>query len=124
MAKKATEQNNWVFLPVHKSRIIKELGKATLISVDDNVSTILPKVFRRAKETDTHIFYSLPKDFKVNIRVSTRNEKSRKYEHTDTLYPISKLDECSLDKPYQDVETEIQEKVGENVEIADDDLPF
>lgn len=119
-----TEQNNWVFLAVHKTRILKELGKATLLIVDDNVTTILPKVFRRGKETDTHIFYSLPQDFKVNIRVSTQNSKTRRYEHNDTLYPISKLDECGLDKPYKDVNVEIEEKVGENVEDTSGDLPF
>lgn len=125
MAKKTEQkQNNWVFLPVHKSRVLKELGKATLLYVDYNVTTILPKVFRRAKENQDFIFYSLPQDFKVNIRVSTQNPKSRRFEHTDTLYPVSKLDECGMDKPYKDVEEEIQEKVGENVEDTSDNLPF
>ena len=120
MAKKKTEQVNWVFLPVHKTRILKELGKATLLIVDDNVTTILPKVFRRTKENDDYIFYSLPQDFKVNIRVSTQNPKSRRFEHTDTLYPVTKLDECGLDKPYVDIEVE----VGKSVEPVNDELPF
>lgn len=111
-----TEQNNWVFLPVHKSRIIKELDKATLINVDFDRSTILPKVFRRAKETKDYIFYSLPKDFNANIRVSVRNEETRRYEHKDTTISVEKLvDECGLDKPYKDVEEEIEEEVGNSV---------
>ena len=122
---KKIENPNWVFLPVHKSRIIKELDKATLIMVDYNVTTILPKVFRRAKETDTHIFYSLPVDFNSSVRVSTKNEKSRKYEHTDVDCPVQKLsEECELDKPYIDRETEVEVEVGNNVEQASDNLPF
>lgn len=111
-----TEQNNWVFLPVHKSRIIKELDKATLIVVDFDRSTILPKVFRRAKETKDYIYYSLPKDFNANIRVSVRNEETRRYEHKDFSISVQALvDECGLDKPYKDVEEEIQEEVGDSV---------
>ena len=91
MAKTEQSQNNWVFLPVHKTRIIKELPKAILLSVDYNVSTILPKVFKRGKEDKDYMYFSLPQDFKVNIRVATQNAKTRRYEHTVTLYPISKF---------------------------------
>lgn len=122
--KKNEQQNNWVFLPVHKTRILKELGKASLLIVDYNVTTILPKVFRRGKETKDFIYYSLPSDFKVNIRVSTQNAKTRKFEHNDMLYPISKLEECGMDKPYKDVNVEVEECVGESVEPHDDTLPF
>ena len=120
-----TIENNWVFLPVHKTRIIKELGKATLILIDFDRSTILPRVFRRDKETKEYVYYSLPKDFNANIRISVKNEKTRRYEHKDTSVNISKLvDECGLDKPYKDVEEEIQEQVGENVEPVEDEMPF
>lgn len=119
------KENNWVFLPVHKSRIIKELDKATLLYVDFDRSTILPKVFRRAKETKDYIFYSLPKDFNANIRVSKLNEKTRKFEHEDYSVNIQKLvDECGMDKPYKDEEVEIQEEVGCAVEPVDAELPF
>ena len=119
-------ENNWVFLPVHKTRILKQLGKANLILVDFNVTTILPNVFKRVKETKDFIFYSLPADFKVSIRVSTRNPQTRRYEHNDMEYPVTKLQDCGMDKPYveyvQDVE--IQEEVGNNVEPVEDKLPF
>ena len=117
-------ENTGVFLPVHKSRILKQLGKANLILVDFNVTTILPNVFKRVKETKDFIFYSLPANFKVSIRVSTRNPQTRRYEHNDMEYPITKLEECGLDKPYVDVEQEIQEEVGNSVEPVDDKLPF
>lgn len=126
MAKKNEQnQTNWVFLPVHKTRVLKELANATLILVDVDRTTILPKVFRRVKETKDFIFYSLPQDFKINIRVSVRNEKTRRYEHTDALYPVVEMvDELGLDKPYKDVETEIEEEVGKSVEPQDSELPF
>lgn len=117
-------ENGWVFLPVHKSRIIKELDKATLLLIDANVTTILPKVFRRAKETEDYIYYSLPQDFQVSIRVSFQDPKSRKYSHTDKEYPVSKLTECSLDKKYIDETAEVEKEVGNSVEPQSDELPF
>lgn len=120
-----TLQNDWVFLPVHKTRIIKELDKATLIMVEFDRTLILPKVFKRAKETTDFIYYSLPQDFTANIRVSVRNEKTRRYEHKDYVLPIQKVaDECGLDKPYRDAEVEVQKSVGESVEDHSEDLPF
>ena len=117
---KIEQENNWVFLPVHKTRIIKELDRATLFAIDFDRTTILPKVFRRVKETKDYVYYSLPKDFNANIRVSVKNEQTRRYEHKDYAVSISKLlDECGLDKPYKDVETEIEENVGESVEPVD-----
>ena len=113
---KRTKQNNWVFLPVHKSRIISELSRAILLKVDFDRSTILPKVFKREKETKDYIYFSLPKDFNANIRVSYKNEETRRYEHRDMTIGVQKLvDECGLDKPYKDVEEEIEEEVGESV---------
>lgn len=112
-----TEQNNWVFLPVHKTRIIKELDKATLIMVEFDRTIILPKVFRRAKETEDYIYYSLPQDFMANVRISVKNEKTRRYEHKDYTMPIQKVvDECGLDKSYKDSEVEVEEQVGLSVE--------
>lgn len=111
--------NNWVFLPVHKSRIVKELDKATLILVEYDRTLILPKVFRRAKETKDFIYYSLPQDFNANIRVSELVGK--KYEHHDYSLSISKVaDECGLDKPYKDIEVEVEQSVGENIEPVED----
>lgn len=115
-----TEQTKWVFLPVHKTRIIKELSKTTLFVVDYDRSTILPKVFRRAKETKEYVYYSLPKDFNANIRVSVQDPTSRRFSHKDYSVKIEELVECGLDKPYKDVETEIEEEVGESVEPVED----
>ena len=130
MAKKTTEtkptnHDNWVFVPVHKSRILRTLDKAILLKVDYDRSTILPLVFKRVKETKDYIFFSLPQDFNANIRVSVQNEKTRRYEHKDYAINVQKLlDECGLDKPFKELETELGEFVGENAQPVEDDLPF
>lgn len=132
MANKSTmkKSTDWLFIPVHKTRVIKELDKATLIKVDFDRSTILPKVFRRVKEGKDHIYYSLPLDFNAKIRISVRNEKTRRYEHKDITISVEKLlKECGLDKPVRDyenkdVETEVEEEVGNNIELGEDNLPF
>lgn len=112
-------QNNWVFLPVHKTRIVKELDKATLILVEWDRTLLLPRAFKRAKETKDFIYYSLPQDFNANIRVSEK--VGMKYEHHDYSLPISKVaDECGLDKPYRDIEKEVEQAVGESVEPVED----
>ena len=39
-------------------------------------------------------------------------------------YPVTKLQDCGMDKPYVDVEQEIQEEVGNSVDPVEDKLPF
>lgn len=114
--KNPNTNEEWVFVPVHKTRVIKYLEKAILISVDFDRSTILPKVFKRTKEDKEYIYFSLPKDFSANIRISVRNPQTRRYEHKDYTIPVAELKECGLDKPMKDVETEEeQEFVGDNL---------
>lgn len=119
MSKSKIKTDNWVFLPVHKTRIITELDKALLLKFDYERSTIIPKVFKRGKETKDYIFFSLPQDFNANIRVSRLNEETRRFEHKDSTIPVSKLVDMGLDKPYKDVEEEIEEQVGNNCEPVD-----
>lgn len=84
----ATMNTNWVFVPVHKSRVIKVLEKAIIVAIEENVSTILPRVFMRKKETETHIFFSVPADFNINVRYETYDMNTKKYGHRDVLKSI------------------------------------
>lgn len=84
------QTTKWVFVPVHKTRVIKDLDKAVLIAVSENHSTILPKVFKRKKESDTHIYFSLPENFVMNLRESVYNKELNKYINVDTEEPITK----------------------------------
>lgn len=81
------QNKKWVFVPINKQRIIKELDKAILINLG-GASTILPKVFKRAKESDTLIYFSLPADFKINVRTSWYNQETRRYEEDDKLFTL------------------------------------
>lgn len=135
MANKAEQQTQkqWYLIVVNKTRIIKELENAILIKMDFDRSTILPKVFKRMKETKDFIYFSLPEDFNANVRVSVRNEKTRRYEHRDYSVSVKDLKEGGLDKPFKENEDDVpanelekaeEEFVGENATPAEDDLPF
>lgn len=120
----ATEESKWVFLPVHKTRLIKMLAKAVLLQVDFDRSTILPLVFKRGKEDKDFMYFSLPSDFNANIRKSIQNPKTRRFEHEDYTISVNELKNSGLDKPLKDVETEEeQEFVGENTDDVEE-FPF
>ena len=77
----------WIFVPVAKSRIIKNLDKAVLIRINFDHSTILPTKFKRAKETDKFIYFSLPEDFQYNVRTTVKHDDG-KYSHVDEIFPL------------------------------------
>lgn len=108
--------SNWVFVPVHKTRIIKELEKAFLIQIDENVSTILPKVFLRKKQTETHLFFSIPADFNIGVRYSTYNMDKKRYEHKDVLKSITcdEMKRVLKALSYEYVSAEVKEKALED----------
>lgn len=80
-------EKGWTFVPVHKSRIIKELERSYLLNtgsdVLDSQSVILPKVFKRTKESKTHIFFSLPNDIKLSVRHNYYNDEKKCYMNED-----------------------------------------
>lgn len=95
MEKTKTNNNeNWVFVPVHKTRLLRTYDKCILIKISDTETCILPLVFKRVKENEEHLFFSLPKDFNLEIRTSKWDEKTRHYESTDKLVAIK--DKLSL----------------------------
>ena len=100
------KETKWTFVAVHKSRIGKELERATIINLDDktsSVSSIFPNVFRRKKESETHIFFSLPEDIKLNIRFSYFDEEVRKYKYEDKEVSLATFVELygkTLNKEY------------------------
>lgn len=94
--------NKWNFLPVHKTRIIKDTEKYQLIRVDALTSTILPKCFKRAKENEECVFYSLPQDFQINMRTSVHDEFDNSWSYTDKLYALEKIiGELKLNTPIE-----------------------
>lgn len=97
---KEVKETKWVFVPVHKSRILKDVSLPekknkgyVLIQLgsnkDEEKSCILGKVFQRKKETETHIFFSIPSDYKINVRTTRYDESEHKFVvESDKLYSI------------------------------------
>lgn len=115
--------NTWTFVPVHKTRIIKVLDKATLIKINDTESTILPNIFKRKKESDTHIYFSLPQDFKINFRKNYYDLRVRRYVTEDKLYDLSMVAEKLGVLSFMEEKT-AEEEVEVAEAVQDDDLPF
>lgn len=72
---KVVNDNEWTFVAVHKSRVTL-LKNAYLVNgtnpkvKDKSYTTIIPLVFKRKKEHENHIFFSLPNTFEVTIRIT------------------------------------------------------
>lgn len=84
------EKKEWVFVPVHKTRVLKALERCYIIKCTKDTSTILPAVFKRAKETDEYIYFSLPSNFKINARISKKVDG--KWEYEDQLFDLNAFD--------------------------------
>lgn len=102
-----TKQTNtqWVFLPIHKSRIIKEGETYVLVKCCKDTTTILPKVFKRKKESEECIYFSLPSNFQINARCSKLVDE--KWEYEDNLFGLDAFDKYvytlkNLGKPLED----------------------
>ena len=123
MMKQEQNQNNaqgkenttrWVFIPVAKENVLKREETYALLKIGANATAIISSKFVRAKESETHIFLSIPEDYKIKVRLSKVNQKTHRYEvakekEVDAWYVrkcINKL---------QDVEEK---------DLPDDDLPF
>lgn len=104
----------WVFIPVAKTNVLKREETYALLKIGANATAIISSKFVRAKESETHIFLSIPEDYKIKVRLSKVNQKTHRYEvakekEVDAWYVrkcINKL---------QDVEEK---------DLPDDDLPF
>lgn len=89
---KSEQKSNWVFIPVHKSRVIKGTDKYYLLNLKSDetysVSTIINAIFKRVKETDDMIYFSVPKNFRFNIRKSFYSEQENDFVEENTLVKL------------------------------------
>lgn len=74
MENQKTNQSNWTFVAVHRSRV-RFLKDAVLVDGTNEklkgkleFTTSLPLVFKRKKEHEDAIFFSFPPDFDVKVR--------------------------------------------------------
>ena len=70
----------WVFIPVAKTDVLKREETYVLLKVSDYHSVIISSKFVRAKESDTHIYLSIPEDYKIKLRETRLNASNNKYE--------------------------------------------
>ena len=68
-----------------------------MIKIGKGVSSILPLVFKRGKESEDCLFFSVPNDFKMNLRVDYWNEEKKQWEYKDVLYPVVECEGQYLD---------------------------
>ena len=110
----------WVFIPVAKTDVLKREETYVLLKVGTNYSAIVSSKFVRAKESDTHIYLSIPEDYKVKLRETMFDATCNKYikvgeQEVDAWYLrkcISKLQDVKVDTNL------------EGLDLPDDDLPF
>lgn len=79
----STQKNNWVFLAIRKDLIAKRTDKFVLIKLAYGYSAIINAKFIRNKESDTHIFASVPYDYKINVRQTAFNPNENKWVIAD-----------------------------------------
>lgn len=94
-----------------KKCVIKRTDKYLLFDVDGQASGIVSAKFIRAKESDTHLFISLPADYEVNCRVNERDANGKYF--TKQTYVITAFNLRTIVKDY--------EKLGK---VPADELPF
>lgn len=85
-----TEETLWLFVKVHKNRIIKTADDYTIIKLLGNsgYSSILSNKFRRKKEGEDCIYFSIPSTFVMNARKSVYDVEKKQYVIADeTNYP-------------------------------------
>ena len=79
----STQKNNWVFLAIRKDLIAKRTDKFVLIKLAYGYSAIINAKFIRNKESETHIFASVPYDYKINVRQTAFNPNENKWVIAD-----------------------------------------
>ena len=70
----------WVFIPVAKTDVLKREETYILLKVGENHSAIVSSKFVREKESDTHIYLSIPEDYKIKLRETRLNASNNRYE--------------------------------------------
>lgn len=91
-------KSKWIFLAVHKERIVASKDGYTIFKVgvksivDDlelgrlvDRTAILSNKFRKAKEGKYHIYFSIPETFVIPARLSEKNESTGRYDLVDEV---------------------------------------
>ena len=120
---KKPQTTKWLFLAVHKDRIIKDNEGYLIFKVsEDDYSAIISNKFRRKKEGEFHLYFSIPENFVAKARLTLYNKEIKRYdvieEKTLTAWQLVKM--VNEDNKFLPHEPTAEEKD----EIANDNLPF
>ena len=120
---KKPQTTKWLFLAVHKDRIIKDNEGYLIFKVsEDDYSAIISNKFRRKKEGEFHLYFSIPENFVAKARLTLYNKELKRYdvieEKTLTAWQLVKM--VNEDNKFLPHEPTAEEKD----EIANDNLPF
>ena len=70
----------WLFLKVSKQRVITTTQSYTIFKVGKEDRTcIISNKFRRKKEGEEHIYFSIPDNFILKLRLTAKNEDTNEY---------------------------------------------
>ena len=132
-SKKNETNNEWVFVAIRKELVAKRTKEYVLIKLPYGYSAIINAKFIRKKESDTHIFASMPYNYKINVRQTQFSTDNKKWNVVDekTKYPrqlswdlhvleeqLSRGQELKSILEYQDLNVKTDEPV------PSDALPF
>lgn len=96
-AQEGANTTHWVFIPLAKALILKRTDKFILFKVGDG-SAIVSAKFKRAKESDTHIFLSVPETYNFGVKYNEYDAESKKFvTYKEVEVPADKMKEY-LDK--------------------------
>ena len=84
-----SNKKEWVFVAIRKDLIAKRTKEYVLVKLAYGYSAIINAKFIRAKESDTHIFASMPYDYKIKVRQTEYSTDNKKWNVVDerTKFP-------------------------------------
>lgn len=130
----STQENNWVFLAIKKDLIAKRTKEYVLVKLAYGYSAIISAKFIRNKESDTHIFASVPYDYKIKVRQTAYDTANKRWVVVDEKTKYAKQvkwdlhvideqlkngQELSSILEYQNLDVDTEEPVP-----ATENLPF
>lgn len=78
------KETKWLFVKVSKSRIVKTTDAYTIIKVGQaGFTAVIGNVFRRKKEHEDCVFFSIPEDFITKSRLSVYVKEEKRYDTID-----------------------------------------
>lgn len=79
VVEKPQTNEEWVFIPLPKSLIIKQTDTYILFKLGENISSIVSAKFKRKKESDSHIYLSVPPSYNFGCKLTSYDAETKKY---------------------------------------------